>query len=67
MVSTPGANFMCIDISNFYLNAPLDRYEYMKMPLNIFPKHTIQQYNLRQNVKNGFVYLEIWDSIYGLP
>ena len=39
----------------------------MKMPLDIFPEHTIQQYDLRRHVKNGFVYLEIRRCVYGLP
>ena len=29
ILSTYGAQFMCIDINNFYLCAPMDRYEYM--------------------------------------
>jgi hypothetical protein len=28
-ISTPGAKFLVIDIKNFYLNTPLERYEYM--------------------------------------
>jgi hypothetical protein len=31
VLSTEGAKYMCLDIKNFYLSAPLDRYEYMKM------------------------------------
>ena len=58
---------MGVDIKSFYITAPLDRYEYMKMPLDIFPEHTIQQYDLRRHVKNGFVYLEICRCVYGLP
>jgi hypothetical protein len=37
VISTAGAQYMCLDIKNFYLSAPLDRYKYMKMPLNLFP------------------------------
>ena len=29
VVSTPGAKWMGMDISNMYLNTPLDRFEYM--------------------------------------
>ena len=36
---------MTIDISNFYLNTPLDRYEYMKMKLANFPEETVELYN----------------------
>eukprot|EP00804_Cyclotella_cryptica_P023660 CCRYP_017686-RA/>CCRYP_017686-RA protein AED:0.36 eAED:0.36 QI:0/0/0/1/0/0/2/0/366 len=39
----------------------------MKMPLDLFPEHTIQQYDLRTKAKNGFVYLEIRRCMYGLP
>eukprot|EP00956_Cyclotella_meneghiniana_P014503 scaffold21710_cov36-Cyclotella_meneghiniana.AAC.1 len=69
VLSTEGARFMGVDIKSFYLTAPLDRYEYMKMkmPLDIFPEHTIKQYNLREHAKNGFVYLEIRRCVYGLP
>ena len=67
VISTPGAKYMCIDIKNFYLGTPLTRYEYMKMPLTIFPQHIIDQYQLNENAYNGFVYLEIRKAIYGLP
>ena len=30
VLSTKNAKFMCADIANFYLNNPMDRYEYMK-------------------------------------
>jgi len=33
---------MGIDISNFYLGTPMDRYEYMKMPLALFPDHIVK-------------------------
>ena len=58
---------MCIDIKNFYLFAPLDRYEYMKIPISLFPEHISQQYDSRSKMNNGFIYLEIRRSIYGLP
>ena len=53
---------MGIDINNFYLGTPMDRFEYMKMPLSIFPEHISHQYNLEQNAKKGFVYLETWKA-----
>ena len=36
VLSTEGATFMGIDISNVYLGTPMDRYEYMKIPLALF-------------------------------
>jgi hypothetical protein len=50
---------MCLDIKNFYLTAPLDRFEYMKMPLSLFPSWTKEQYNLDKFAKNGYVYLKM--------
>lgn len=67
VLSTPDAKYACFDIKSFFLTAPLDRYEYMKMPIDVFPEHTIAQYNLRDKVKGGFVYLECRRCIYGLP
>jgi hypothetical protein len=58
---------MGIDIKSFYLTAPLDRYEYMKMPLAVFPQHVRDQYDLETHARNGYVYLEIRRAIYGLP
>jgi hypothetical protein len=48
VLSTEGARYMCLDIKNFYLTAPLDHYEYMKIPLNIFPEWIITQYDLNK-------------------
>ena len=67
VLSTKGTKYMCLDIKNFYLTAPLDRYEYMKMPLSLFPAWTKEQYNLDKLAKNGFVYLEMRRAVWGLP
>jgi hypothetical protein len=67
ILSTKGAKFMCLDIKNFYLTAPLDCFEYMKMPLSLFPPWTKEQYNLDKLTKNRFVYLEMRRAIWGLP
>mgnify|MGYP001047588080 FL=1 len=58
---------MGIDVKSFYLCTPMDRYEYMKMPLSIVPEHIKKQYNMEAHALNGFVYLEIRKAIYGLP
>ena len=36
--STKNAKFMCGDISNFCLNNPMNRYNYMKLPLDMIPE-----------------------------
>ena len=58
---------MGIDIKNFYLGTPLDRYECMRIPISLFLQHIIDQYNLRSKIKSGHVYLEIRNAIYGVP
>ena len=68
VISTPGARFMTIDISDFYLNTPLDRYEYIKMKLANFPEDIVAHYGLRDKAtKDGHVYVECRRGMYGLP
>ena len=43
VLSTKNAKLMCADITNFYLNNPMDIYEYMKLPLDIIQEEIIQQ------------------------
>ena len=67
VVSTPGAKYACADAKNFYLCTPLDRYEYMRMPIDLIPPEFIEAYGLADKVKNGYVYMEIQRRMYGLP
>ncbi len=67
VISTKDAQFMMLDVGNFYLETPMDQYEYLKMPLPLFPQDTIDQYNLIEKAKGGFIYLEIGKAVYGLP
>lgn len=68
VISTKGARFMTIDISNFYLNTPLKRPEYLKVKLSDLPTEIIQQYQLKEKAnKNGFVFFEVTQGMYGLP
>ena len=39
IVSTPGAKFMTLDIKDFYLMTPMDRYEYFRMKLDLFKRY----------------------------
>ena len=67
VLSTKHAKYMCLDIKNIYLCAPMRRYEYMKIPISIFPKHVIEEYKLPEKVYKGCVWIESRRSIYGLP
>jgi hypothetical protein len=46
VISTKGACFVSANIKNMYLDMPLDWYEYMKMPLSLFPQDMIKHYGL---------------------
>lgn len=68
IISTKGAKFMSLDIKDFYLNTPMERYEYMRMKIEDIPDDVIEQYNLKEKVsKDGFVFVEIQRGMYGLP
>jgi hypothetical protein len=66
-ISTRGARFAGADIKNMYLETPLDRYEYMKMSLSLFPQDIINHYGLLDKALNGYIYMEIHKGMYGLP
>ncbi len=67
VLSTDGAKYMCLDIKNFYLTDALDYFEYMRMPLSVFPEWIKQQYKLDKHAQNGFVYLRMERAVWGLP
>ncbi len=52
---------------NMYLETPLDWYEYMRMPPDLFPDNIVDHYDLKQKAKNGFIYIQIQKGVYGLP
>lgn len=67
VLSTPGAKFGTGDIANFYLNNPMERFEYMRIPVRDIPPCIMKQYNLAPLVHNGHVMVEICKGMYGLP
>ena len=58
---------MCLDIKNFYLTAKLEYFEYMRMPLDLFPLWIQEQYDLKALAYNGFIHLEMRRAVWGLP
>ena len=67
VLSTQKAKYMCLDLKNFYLSAPLDRYEYMRIPFELFPPWIVAQYNLLTKIHTGHIYLEMRRAVWGLP
>jgi hypothetical protein len=68
VISTRGARFMTLDISNFYLMTPLKRPEYIRVKINDIPEEIINEYKLREiaNIQ-GMVCIEVTKGMYGLP
>ncbi len=46
VISTPDACLAGANIKNMYLETPLDRFEYMKMPIALLPMDILEHYNL---------------------
>jgi hypothetical protein len=67
VISTENARYMCLDLSLFYLSAALEYYEYMKIPLALFPAWIVEQYDLLQHAKDGMVHIEMRRAVWGLP
>jgi hypothetical protein len=67
MVSTPEAQFCTMDITNFYLNTPLDCPEYLRIPVTLIPEEIMREYQLQSLVKNGNVMARIDKGMYSLP
>jgi hypothetical protein len=67
VLSTPDARFMTIDLKDFYLNTPMERYEYVRIPLTLIPDTIMNLYNLDELVHKGAVYAEVRKGMYGLP
>ena len=41
VISTKGARYMCGYCSNFYLATPLERHQYMRIPIKLIPQEFI--------------------------
>ena len=67
VVSTPGAQFMTIDIKDYYLGTPMDRSEWMRIPVKFLPAAAIVKHKLDKFIHNGFLLCEIVKGMYGLP
>jgi len=60
IISTPGAKFMMIDIKDIYLMTPMDRYEYFRKKLELFPQDIIDEFGLHDKVDaDGYVFCEV--------
>jgi len=69
VVSTPKAQFMSIDIKDFYLGTDLSKFQYMKIRRDQIPQRTIEYFNLSDPSwwYKDQILVEIRKGIYGLP
>jgi hypothetical protein len=67
VISTPGARFITIDIKDFFLGTPMEKPEYVRIPLKLIPDATMIKYNLYEYVHKDYVMFEIVKGVYGLP
>ena len=68
VISTRKAKFMTMDISDFYLNTPMKRPEFIRLNIKDIPKEIIKEYNLTSIIDpDGSVYIMTVKGMYGLP
>ncbi len=68
VISTKGAQFMTMDIFNFYLMTPLHCAKFIQIKLSDIPDEVIREYKLREKAtNNGSIYIRAKRGMYGLP
>ncbi len=68
VVSTRRAQFMTMDISNFYLMTPLHQPKFIRMKLSNIPNKIIDEYKLRNIIRpSGSINIVAYRGMYGLP
>jgi hypothetical protein len=68
VISTKGARFMIMDISNFYLMTPMHCAKFIQIKLSDTPDEVIKEYKLREKAtKNSSIYIRAKRGMYGLP
>ena len=66
-VISDNAQWMTLDITDFYLKTPLERSEYLRIPTKYIPACTVTKHSLHQSLYNNSVLFEVNKGMYGLP
>ena len=61
-----GARFLTCDLKDHFLASPMQRPEYMKIPITRFPPDIIEKYQLNMKVHHGYIYCKIKRGMYEL-
>ena len=64
---TRGTCYIALDPRNFYLATPLDDPEYMRIAANLVPQDFTEENNIKDKIKDGYIYMHIIRGIYSLP
>ena len=56
-----------MDAKDYYLNTPLTRHEYLRIPLKFIPDCVLDKHNLRPFIANSSVVFSVHRGMYGLP
>jgi hypothetical protein len=68
VISTKGAGFMTMDISNFHLITPLHCAEFIQIKLSDIPDEVGNEYKLIEKAtKNGSIYIRAKRGMHSLP
>ncbi len=66
--STRIAQYMTLDVKNFYLITAMVKYKYVHIKIEDIPEEIIVEYKLHNKVSSdGHVYVEIQKGVYSLP
>ena len=61
------ARYATADVKDFYLGTPLERPEYIRIPLKLLPTRFLDEFNLHSFLHKGAVLFRIEKGMYGLP
>ena len=66
-ISQPGARFMTVDISNFFLSSTMEEPEFMRIHKDDIPQNILTQYEAHLYMdQQDYIYFKINKRMYGL-
>ena len=66
-ISQPGARFMTVDISNFFLSSTMEELEFMRIHKDDIPQDILRQYEAHLYMdQQDYIYFRINKGLYGL-
>ena len=67
VIFTPGCQFICVDIKDYFPCSPMEPFKYIKISFLCITEEILIQYNTYSLVEpDGYVYCEVLKGLYGL-